>query len=1004
MSEEKAKAQRLFKVAKELNVGSQTLVKFLNDKGFPDVQNLPNEKLSDDMYELLIKEYASQRALKEKSEQIKEHNKEQRDALRKPAVPEEEPIRITAEDLKVEFSRDKESANLPVTAPVPLEPEVKPVQAVAPDPLPPPVIEETKIVIPEVTEEVIQTPDHKQSEPLIEEEKPATMGLKVIGKIDLGSKRSADKSTKKEGTKTQGGAKKKTPETAPSPPPVQEIQPVAETPAETLPEAIPVLETIVPAIEQPVLAETLDTSIALESEIDDSVIRAKDNTPKLSGLKVMGKIELPVNKPPADKKDGAGGNSNNDTEIGPDGKRRRKRKRKTGIVVPPATGTGNTSGPNTQTRKPVQGGNSGVRSTDSRPKAEPTEKEIQEKIRNTLANLNQGASRFRQKLRRGKRDVAALRRENEEIRRQESSRILEVTEFLSANELANLMTVPVNQVIAKCMELGFFVSINQRIEADVISLIADEFGFTVKFVQVDESREEEDEVEDPDTLIHRAPIVTVMGHVDHGKTSLLDYVRKANVIAGEAGGITQHIGAYEVTLENDKKITFLDTPGHEAFTAMRARGAQITDIVIIVVAADDEVMPQTKEAINHAQAAGVPMIFAINKVDKEGANPERVREQLSQMNILVEDWGGKYQCQEISAKFGQGIDLLLEKVLLEAELLELTANPDRLSKGTVIEAQLDKGRGIVTTLLVQTGTLKVGDVIVAGQHYGKVKAMMDERGKRIQSASPSTPVQLLGLSGAPQAGDKFQVYETEREARELATRRQQLMREQSIRQQKHITLDEIARRKAIGNFKELNLIVKGDVDGSVEALSDSLIKLSNEEVKVNIILKSVGQISESDVLLASASDAIIIGFQVRPSSGARKLAEQEEIDIRLYSIIYDAINEIKDALEGLLAPEIQEEIVATVEIRDVFKISKVGTIAGCYVTNGKITRNTPIRLIRDGIVIFTGKLQSLKRFKDDVKEVASGFECGLAVDNYSDIQVGDIVEGYEQKEVKRKLS
>jgi translation initiation factor IF-2 len=706
----------------------------------------------------------------------------------------------------------------------------------------------------------------------------------------------------------------------------------------------------------------------------------------------MGKIELPTQKP-AEKKESAAESEEN--------RKKRKRKRKPTTPVQASTQAGGGGA-----RRPGPGGGGSGANTSNRdktPKAEPTEKEIQEKIRNTLADLNKGASRFRQKLRRAKRDEGAVRRESMEQERLENARILEVTEFLSANELANLMNVPVNQVIAKCMELGLFVSINQRIEADVIAMIADEFGFQVRFVNVAEGGEEEEEVEDLEDLVSRPPIVTVMGHVDHGKTSLLDYVRKANVIAGEAGGITQHIGAYEVTLEDQRKITFLDTPGHEAFTAMRARGAQVTDIVIIVVAADDDVMPQTKEAINHAQAAGVPMIFAINKVDKEAANPEKIKEQLSHMNILVEDWGGKYQCQEISAKFGKGVNELLEKVLLEAEILDLKANPDRMAKGAVIEAQLDKGRGIVTTILVQTGTLSVGDILVAGQHYGKVKAMMDERGNRVKEAGPSTPVQILGLSGAPQAGDKFQIYETEREAREIATRRQQLLREQSIRQQKHITLDEIARRKAIGNFKELNLIVKGDVDGSVEALSDSLLKLSTDEVKVNIILKSVGQISESDVLLASASDAIIVGFQVRPSASARKLAEQEAIDIRLYSIIYDAINEVKDALEGLLAPEIQEEIVATVEIREVFRISKVGSIAGCYVTEGKITRNTPIRLIRDGIVIYSGKLASLKRFKDDAKEVATGYECGLSVDGYNDIQVGDIIEGYEQKEVKRKL-
>jgi translation initiation factor IF-2 len=582
--------------------------------------------------------------------------------------------------------------------------------------------------------------------------------------------------------------------------------------------------------------------------------------------------------------------------------------------------------------------------------------------------------------------------------------VLKVTEFVTANELASMMDVQVTQIISTCMSLGMFVSINQRLDAETLTIVADEFGYQVEFVKPEDEEANLDTPDEPEDLLPRAPIVTIMGHVDHGKTSLLDFIRKTNVIAGEAGGITQHIGAYEVTLPDNKgKITFLDTPGHEAFTAMRARGAQVTDIVIIVIAADDSVMPQTREAINHAQAAGAPMIFAFNKIDKPGANADKIREQLSTMNILVEEWGGKYQSQEISAKTGLNIDKLLEKVLLEAELLELTANPDKRAVGTVIEAALDKGRGIVTTVLVQAGRLKVGDPILAGCYSGRVKALTNERGQRVDSAGPSTPVQVLGMQGAPTAGDKFNALESEVEAREIANKRLQLQREQGLRTQKHITLDEIGRRLAVGNFKELNIIVKGDVDGSIEALSDSLLKLSTEQIQVNIISKAVGQISESDVLLASASDAIIIGFQVRPSTGARKLAEQEQIDIRLYSIIYDAINEIKAAMEGMLAPTFEEKIVANVEIRETFKISKVGTIAGCMVLDGKITRNSKIRIIREGVVIYTGELASLKRFKDDVKEVNAGYECGLNIQNFNNIEIGDIVEAYEIVEVKRKL-
>jgi translation initiation factor IF-2 len=566
-----------------------------------------------------------------------------------------------------------------------------------------------------------------------------------------------------------------------------------------------------------------------------------------------------------------------------------------------------------------------------------------------------------------------------------------------------MMNIAVNDVISTCMSLGMFVSINQRLNAETINIVAEEFGYTVEYVSAESTVDVEEEVDAPESLTHRSPIVTVMGHVDHGKTSLLDYVRKANVIAGEAGGITQHIGAYNVKLENGKSITFLDTPGHEAFTAMRARGAQVTDIVIVVVAADDSVMPQTKEAINHAQAAGVPIVFAINKIDKPNANADKIREELSAINILVEEWGGKYQCQEISAKKGSGVHELLEKVLLEAEILDLKANANKKAIGTVIESSLDKGRGYISTVLVQAGTMKVGDIVLAGCFSGRVKALTNERNMPIKNAGPSIPALLLGLSGAPQAGDTFKVMDDEREAREIATRRLQLQREQGIRTQKHITLDEIGRRLAIGDFKELNIIVKGDVDGSIEALTDSLLKLSTDKIQVNVIHKSVGQVTESDVLLASASNAIIVAFQVRPSANARKLAEQEQIDIRLYSIIYDAINEVKAAMEGMLAPEFEEKIVCNVQIRQVFKISKVGTIAGCMVMDGKITRNTKVRIIRDGIVIHTGSLGSLKRFKDDVKEVATGYECGLDIANFNDIQEGDLIEGYEMVEIKKKL-
>jgi translation initiation factor IF-2 len=636
-------------------------------------------------------------------------------------------------------------------------------------------------------------------------------------------------------------------------------------------------------------------------------------------------------------------------------------------------------------------------------KPEVSEEDVQKQVKETLARLTDRGKSKAAKYRREKRDAASQKLQEEAIRKEEGRNIIKVTEFVTVQELASMMNVSATDIIGKCMELGLFVSINQRLDAETLAIVAEEFDYKVEFISVEVQEAIAEDFDEPEELEPRPPIVTVMGHVDHGKTKLLDYIRSSNVVAGEAGGITQHIGAYSVTLDDGRQITFLDTPGHEAFTAMRARGAQATDVVIIVVAADDGVMPQTVEAINHAQAAGVPIVFAINKIDKPDANPEKIKEELANMNFLVEDWGGKYQSQDISAKNGINISELLEKVLLEAEMLDLKANPNRGASGSVIESALDRGRGYVTTVLVENGTLEIGEVLLAGTHFGHIKAMYNERGKKIDTAGPSTPVLVLGLNGAPQAGDRFNVMESDREAKEIANKREQLQREQDQRTRKHITLDEIGRRIAIGNFQELNIIVKGDVDGSIEALSDSLIKLSTPEIQVNIIHKAVGQIKETDVMLAAASNAIIVGFQVRPSMVARKLAEKEEIDIRLYSVIYDAIEEVKAAMEGMLSPEIKEEITATVEIREIFKITKVGTVAGCMVKEGKITRNSKIRVIRDGIVVYTGELGSLKRFKEDVKEVASGYECGLNIANFNDIKVEDIIEAYREVEVQKKL-
>ncbi|WP_426669587.1 translation initiation factor IF-2 [Mucilaginibacter sp. McL0603] len=977
------KSIKLFKAAKELNIGTGTIVDFLGGKGFK-LEKHPNTILDGEMYNTLLKEFAADKIIKEEAKQI---------SIGK--IRKEEPGHIPEKPSETRRSRDFENEEILIknsghfTAPVE-KPKPEPVKTE----------ERSDISLP---------------------------GVKVVGKIDLNApfpaaeKKEEPVVAKKEIVPEVKPEPKKeeivTP--PPAPPVVKAVEPepvkeVKEEVKEIKEEPVPVKP---PVVEKPVVAET-PAPVAEEPEVDE-VIRAK--AARLTGPNVIGKIQLPVNEPKRNQPIASSSNTNSAA----DHKRKRKRKDSQGgsnhnnqQQNQPPQGVVNPNRPDFRNRSantgPAGGGGNrpdfrGNRNnTPNTPKEEPSEKEIQDQIKATLARLSgagkSGKFAQRAKFRRQKRDDVAASAEELALEQELQSKVLKVTEFVTANELASMMDVSVTQIISTCMSLGMFVSINQRLDAETLTIVADEFGYQVEFVKPQDEEGNLDTPDNPEDLIPRAPIVTIMGHVDHGKTSLLDFIRKTNVIGGEAGGITQHIGAYEVTLPDDKgKITFLDTPGHEAFTAMRARGAQVTDIVIIVIAADDSVMPQTREAINHAQAAGAPIIFAFNKIDRPGANADKIREQLSAMNILVEEWGGKYQSQEISAKTGLNVDKLLEKVLLEAELLELTANPNKRAIGTVIEAALDKGRGIVTTILVQAGRLKVGDPILAGCYSGRVKALTNERGQRVDFAGPSTPVQVLGMQGAPTAGDKFNALESEVEAREIANKRLQLQREQGLRTQKHITLDEIGRRLAVGNFKELNIIVKGDVDGSIEALSDSLLKLSTEQIQVNIISKAVGQISESDVLLASASDAIIIGFQVRPSSGARKLAEQEQIDIRLYSIIYDAINEIKAAMEGMLAPTFEEKIVANVEIRETFKISKVGTIAGCMVLDGKITRNSKIRIIREGVVIYTGELASLKRFKDDVKEVNAGYECGLNIHNFNNIEVGDIVEAYENVEVKRKL-
>lgn len=820
--------------------------------------------------------------------------------------------------------------------------------------------------------------EKKEAEQQVVKAKAELSGPKTVGKIDLDKK--SDKPKPKEEKPKEEEAPKVEPEKSEEKvkeeKPVKEKSEKPESPESTEKKEVEAKE------------ESKETSENSETGT------LKTNYQKLSGPKITGdKIDLSKFKKPVKKKKEDNQKSNANKGGSSDSGDRKKRRRR--IVK---------SGPQSGGGRPNRGGPGRKGQRSSAPKVEPTEEEVQKQVRETLEKLQGKSSKGKgAKYRREKRDQHRQQTEKDLEKQEMESKILKVTEFVTVNELATMMNVSTTQIISACMSLGIMVTLNQRLDAETLSIVADEFGYEVEFVTA-EIEETIEEVEDtPEDLEPRAPIVTVMGHVDHGKTSLLDYVRQENVIAGESGGITQHIGAYGVSLEDGQKITFLDTPGHEAFTAMRARGAQVTDIAIIVIAADDDIMPQTKEAISHAQAAGVPIVFAINKVDKPTANPDKIKEGLASMNLLVEDWGGKVQSQDISAKTGQGVPELLEKVLLEAELLELKANPDRLATGTVVEAFLDKGRGYVATILVQTGTLNIGDYVLAGTCSGKVKAMHDERGKNVESAGPATPISILGLDGAPQAGDRFHVLEDEREAKQIAAKRSQLQREQSVRTQRHITLDEIGRRIALGDFQELNIILKGDVDGSVEALTDSFQKLSTDEIQVNIIHKGVGAITESDVLLASASDAIIIGFNVRPMGNARTIADKEEIDIRTYSIIYDAINDLKDAMEGMLSPEMKEEITGNAEIRETFKISKIGTIAGCMVTSGKIFRNSRIRLIRDGVVIYTGELASLKRFKDDVKEVSKGYDCGLQIKNYNDIREGDIVEAFQEVAVKKKL-
>lgn len=996
---------RLHQVARELKVGQTTIVEFLEKKGIK-VENAPSTLIEPHVYEVLEKEFGGSRT---ESVNIREKINQKLEAVSL-GNRKEGPAAEDDTDFKKEVIIKSGVISVKDEVPTINAPKIlgkidlsgkKPAAASA------------EVKKPELPSE--------KSAPAADVASTASSATQVAEKKVVAESQPAAKSEPVKAEPAKSEAKKE--ETKVKSEPVKPAAPKAEVAA-----AKPAVKPATKQMGKPAgagnaapatgnkaastpVVTTRIADIAAQTQTYDerlaadqsNLFRPNAEENKLSGPKVLGRIDVNL----LEKK----------SEFG----RREKRKRITKDKVD-LNNQKQVQGGSRSEGRPASGGASGRPARDSNnnnnnnnnrkkgqkgnPKPAPvhvevSDEEVQKQIKDTLARLTSKGPKFKTaKHRRDKREAVSARMQEEQAREEREKSILKVTEFVTVSELATMMDVSVTDVITACMNLGLMVSINQRLDAEALVVVAEEFGFQIEFVTVDTQEAINTEEDKPEDLVPRPPIVTVMGHVDHGKTSLLDNIRKTNVIAGEAGGITQHIGAYSVNLDG-RSITFLDTPGHEAFTAMRARGAQVTDVAIIIVAADDNVMPQTVEAINHASAAQVPIVFAINKIDKPAANPDRIKEELAAMNYLVEDWGGKYQCQEISAKQGINLDKLLEKVLLEAEMLDLKANPNREAQGVVIESTLDKGRGYVATVLVQNGTLHVGDIMLSGVYSGRVKAMFNERGTRITEAPPSTPVLVLGLNGAPQAGDTFNVMADERSARDIANKREQLQRMQGLRTQKHITLDEIGRRIAIGNFKELNIIIKGDVDGSIEALADSLIKLSKEEVQVNVIHKAVGPISESDVLLAAASNAVIVGFQVRPSASARRLAEKEEIEIRLYSIIYDAINDIKDAIEGMLAPEMKEEIVCSVEVLETFKISKVGTVAGCIVREGKITRNTLVRVIRDGIVVYTGKLGSLKRFKDDVKEVTTNMECGLNIENYNDIKVGDIVEGYEQVEIRR---
>ena len=987
---------KLIQVQRKLNVGINTVVEFLRKKGFEVEDNNPNTRIGDEQYALLVKEFGKdlpnggrerERVVPERSHREASSVKEEKSSEIKTVIPEEFRPKIVTKgriDLDRPHKKVQEVQHQPVSVPVEKKVE-KPVEAATAAKTADAPVEEVKtpeVKAPEVEIPEVKIPEMKQQPEEIKEEKVIVV--------------------------------EKEPAEVMKPEPVQE------------PKTVNVEST----------TATAEPAASAGNDSDEGLFRL--NTPKFeSKIKVTGKIDLnalnqstrPKKKTKEERKKEredkrekfAGNKAGQQSGNGPFNKGPKDGTARPGAPVKPGEGGTDAKKKRNRIKKDRVDVNNtpGTNARPSRPnddrkprlrkpvKAEISEEDVQKQVKETLARLTNKGNKNNKgaKYRRDKRD-AIQKREHELMEQEEmESKVLKLTEFVTANDLANMMDVPVTQVIGTCMSIGIMVSINQRLDAETINIVAEEFGFQTEYVsaEVVEAIKADEEDDNEEDWVARPPIVTVMGHVDHGKTSLLDNIRNANVIAGEAGGITQHIGAYNVKLQSGRRITFLDTPGHEAFTAMRARGAKVTDIAIIIVAADDNVMPQTVEAINHASAAGVPIVFAINKIDKPHANPDKIKEELANMNYLVEDWGGKYQSQEISAKKGIGVEDLLEKVLLEADLLDLKANPKRRAVGSIIESSLDKGRGYVSTVLVENGTLKVGDIVLAGTHFGRVKAMFNERNQRIEKAGPSEPALILGLNGAPQAGDTFNVLETDQEAREIANRREQLQRELGLRTQKMLTLDDIGRRIAVGNFQELNVIVKGDVDGSVEALSDSLIRLSTEEIQVNVIHKAVGQISESDVVLAAASDAIIIGFQVRPALPARRLAEKEGVEIRLYSIIYDAIEEVKSAMEGMLSPEIKEEITANVEVLQVFKITKVGTIAGCMVREGKIKRSNKVRVIRDGIVVHSGELESLKRFKDDVKEVVAGLDCGLNIVNYNDIQVGDIIEAYEETEIKKTL-